>query len=236
MSSRHAEFDLTNTRIALSQDDLLPQLLPGNEHGPDNQRAIGTVEQRSFNLPIEWQSPHRAGWKAEGLEYSPDVLGQSSRHADELSPCAQMSTRAMTIERFDVNRPVPACANDLSQSLVQRVPVLRKPSSPPRLPVQVTDAPWNPAAHDQIALPNRGHCRHQAAAPPPAEALSNQALYASPHPQLPSHHSANHAEPSESRFRDQGNPPASQSHSPLVSDQTNGPIAPPPGVQIPSDS
>jgi len=33
--------------------DLLPQLPPGNEHRPDNQRDVGTVEQQSFNLPIE---------------------------------------------------------------------------------------------------------------------------------------------------------------------------------------
>jgi cytochrome d ubiquinol oxidase subunit II len=42
-------------------NDLLPKLPPGNEHRPDNQRDVGTVEQQSFNLPIEGQSRHRAG-------------------------------------------------------------------------------------------------------------------------------------------------------------------------------
>ena len=54
--------------------DLLAQLPPGQEHGPDNQRDIGTVEQQSFNLPIEGQSPHRVGQKAECLEHSSDVV------------------------------------------------------------------------------------------------------------------------------------------------------------------
>jgi len=118
MSRRHAEFDFTSARIALSKsNDLLPQLPPGNEHRPDNQRDFGTVEQQSFNLPIEGQSPHRAGQKAERLEHPPDVVGQSRRHTGELSPCAQKSTRAVAFERLDVNGSVPASANDLSQSL-----------------------------------------------------------------------------------------------------------------------
>jgi hypothetical protein len=46
MRSRHAEFDFTSTRIALSKNgNLLAQLPLGNEHGPDNQRDVGTVEQ-----------------------------------------------------------------------------------------------------------------------------------------------------------------------------------------------
>jgi hypothetical protein len=61
MSSRQAEFDSTNTRIALSKTRLLAQLPPGNEHRPDNQRDVRTVKQQSFNLPIEGQSPDRAG-------------------------------------------------------------------------------------------------------------------------------------------------------------------------------
>ena len=52
---------------APESSDLLAQLPPGQEHGPDSQRDIGTVEQQSFNLPIEGQSPHRAGQKAERL-------------------------------------------------------------------------------------------------------------------------------------------------------------------------
>jgi hypothetical protein len=45
------------------------------------------------------------------------VIGQSRGHADELSPCAKKSTRAVAFERLDVNGPVPARANDLGQSL-----------------------------------------------------------------------------------------------------------------------
>ena len=44
------------------------------------------------------------------------MIGQSRRHTDELSPCAQKSTRAVAFERLDMDRPVPAGANDLSQS------------------------------------------------------------------------------------------------------------------------
>jgi hypothetical protein len=45
----------------VENSNLFAQLPPGNEHGPDNQRDVGTVEQQSFNLPIEGQSPYRAG-------------------------------------------------------------------------------------------------------------------------------------------------------------------------------
>jgi hypothetical protein len=48
----------------VENSNLLAQLPPGNEHRPDNQRDVGTVEQQSFNLSVKWQSrqsPHRAG-------------------------------------------------------------------------------------------------------------------------------------------------------------------------------
>jgi hypothetical protein len=83
----------------------------------DNQDDVGTVKYQSFNLPIERQSPHRAGQKTKCFEPPPDVIGQSRGHADELSPCAKKSTRAVAFERLDVNGPVPSRANDLSQSL-----------------------------------------------------------------------------------------------------------------------
>jgi hypothetical protein len=92
-------------------------LPPGDEHGPDNERDVRTIEQQCFNFPIEWQSPHRAWQKAKGLEHPSDVVGQSGRHTDELSPCAEKGAGAVAFERFDVNGPVPAGANDLSQSL-----------------------------------------------------------------------------------------------------------------------
>jgi hypothetical protein len=85
MSSWHAEFDPTN-RGSLCRSNLLAHLPPGNEHGPDNQRDVGTVEQQSFNPSVEWHSSHPAGQKTECLEHAPDVIGQSGRHADELSP------------------------------------------------------------------------------------------------------------------------------------------------------
>ena len=81
------------------------------------------VKYQSLNLSIEWQSPHRAGQKTEGLEHAPAVIGQSCRHTNELSPCTQKSTQAVAFERFDVNGPIPASANDLSQSL--RVVLIR---------------------------------------------------------------------------------------------------------------
>jgi len=49
---------------------LLAQLPPSDEHGPDSERDVGTIEQQSFNFPIEGQSPHRAWQKAKGLEHS----------------------------------------------------------------------------------------------------------------------------------------------------------------------
>jgi hypothetical protein len=42
---------------------------------------------------------------------------QSRGHADELRPCAEKSTRAVAVERLDMNSPVPPGTNDLSQSL-----------------------------------------------------------------------------------------------------------------------
>ena len=84
MSSRQAEFDLTNTRIALSKTAICSRTCrQATSIGPDNQHDVGTVKYQSFNLPIEGQSPHPAGQKAERLEYAPDVIGQSRRHADE---------------------------------------------------------------------------------------------------------------------------------------------------------
>src|SRR5208283_2127181 len=40
---------------------------------------------------------------------------QSRRHADELSPRTEKRTRAVAVERLDVNRSEPAGADDLSQ-------------------------------------------------------------------------------------------------------------------------
>jgi hypothetical protein len=101
----------------VENSNLLAHLPPGNEHRPDNQGDVGTVKYQSLNLPIERQSPHRAGQKTKCFEHPPDVIGQSRGHADELSPCAKKSTRAVAFERLDVNGPVPSRANDLSQSL-----------------------------------------------------------------------------------------------------------------------
>src|SRR5580700_4140735 len=124
MSSRQAEFRLHQCADRLVEsNDLLAQLPPGNEHRPENQRDVGMVEQQSFNLPIDGQSPDRVGQKAERFEHPPDVVGQSRRHADKLNPCAQKSTRTVAFERLDVNGPVPASANNLSQSL--RVVLIR---------------------------------------------------------------------------------------------------------------
>jgi hypothetical protein len=69
----------------------------------------------SFSLPIVGNPRIAPGQKAECLEYSPDMVGQSRGHADEWRPCTEKSTRA--VERLDMNRPVPPGANDLSQSL-----------------------------------------------------------------------------------------------------------------------
>jgi hypothetical protein len=75
VSSRQAELDLTNTRIALSRAAICARKLPpSNEHRPDNLRDIGTVEQQSLNLPIEGQSAHRPWQKAECLDYSSDMM------------------------------------------------------------------------------------------------------------------------------------------------------------------
>jgi hypothetical protein len=78
-------------------------LPPSNEHGPDNERNVGTIEKQGFNFPIKWQSPHRAWQKAKGLQYPTDVVGQSGRHTHELRPCTEKGTRSMAVERLDVN-------------------------------------------------------------------------------------------------------------------------------------
>jgi len=98
MSSRQAEFDLTSTRIALSKAAICSR---NCRQATSMGLTIGATSERSsqsFNLPIEGQSPHPAGQKAERLEYAPDMIGQSRRHADELSPCAEKSTRAVASE------------------------------------------------------------------------------------------------------------------------------------------
>jgi hypothetical protein len=41
----YASADSTPMHGTLMRSDLLPQLPPGNEHRPDNQRNVGTVEQ-----------------------------------------------------------------------------------------------------------------------------------------------------------------------------------------------
>jgi hypothetical protein len=41
----YASADSTPMPGTLMRSDLLPQLPPGNEHRPDNQRDVGTVEQ-----------------------------------------------------------------------------------------------------------------------------------------------------------------------------------------------
>jgi hypothetical protein len=55
--------------------------------------------------------------KAKGLQYPADVVGQSGSHTHELRPCTGKGSRSMAVERLDVNGPVPASADDLSQSL-----------------------------------------------------------------------------------------------------------------------
>jgi hypothetical protein len=45
-----------------------------------------------------------------------DVVGQSARHTDELSPCAEKGAGAGAVERLDVNGPIPTGANELSQA------------------------------------------------------------------------------------------------------------------------
>ena len=44
------------------------------------------------------------------------MVGQSARHTDELSPCAEKGAGAGAVERLDVNGPIPTGANELSQA------------------------------------------------------------------------------------------------------------------------
>jgi len=61
----------SSTRIALSKAAICScSCRQANVHGPDHQRDVRSVEHQSFDLPIEWQSPHLAWQKAEGLEYA----------------------------------------------------------------------------------------------------------------------------------------------------------------------
>ena len=98
MSSRQAEFDLTNTRIALSKTAICSRTC---RQATSIGRTISATSERSkyqsFNLPIERQSPHRAGQKTKCFEHPPDVIGQSRGHPDELSPCAKAEIARRTI-------------------------------------------------------------------------------------------------------------------------------------------
>ena len=44
----------------VESDNLLTQLPPSDEHRPDNERDVGTIEKQCFNFSIKRQSPHRA--------------------------------------------------------------------------------------------------------------------------------------------------------------------------------
>ena len=68
LSSRAPRFRVASRSLESNvMGDLLAQLPPSDDHGPHNQPEVGTIEQQSFNLPIERQSPHRAGQKTKCL-------------------------------------------------------------------------------------------------------------------------------------------------------------------------
>jgi hypothetical protein len=118
MSNRQGEFDLTNTRIALSKAEICSRSC---RQATSMGRTIGATSEK--NLPIKSQAPHRAWQQTKSLEHSSDVVGQSGRHADALRPRGGKRTRTVAVERLYVNRPEPAGASELSHSL--RVVLIR---------------------------------------------------------------------------------------------------------------
>src|ERR1700741_1194022 len=117
MSSRHAEFDLTKPRITLSKAVICVR---NCRQATSMGRTINAMSERPASRASTFRSKAIRALrrqKAKSLEYAPDVIGQSCRHADELGPRTEKSTRAVAVERLDMNRPVPPGANDLSQSL-----------------------------------------------------------------------------------------------------------------------
>lgn len=77
----------------VKHSNLLPQLPPGNEHGLNDRRYIRTVSEQGFDLPIEWQTAHRARQQAKCLLHPPNVVEQPRCHADELSAGAEQGAR-----------------------------------------------------------------------------------------------------------------------------------------------
>ncbi len=63
MSSRQAEFDLTNTRIALSKTAICWRSCRQATSLGRTIRATSERSSKSFNLSVKWQSPNRAGQK-----------------------------------------------------------------------------------------------------------------------------------------------------------------------------
>jgi hypothetical protein len=94
-----------------------------DEQGSDYWRDIGAVLQEDFDFPVEWYAPHCAWQEAESLEHFTNVVAQLGFHTNELSSRPEKSTTTAAVERFHVNRPDPAGANDLSQSF--RVVLIR---------------------------------------------------------------------------------------------------------------
>jgi hypothetical protein len=58
----------------VESNDLLPQLPPGNEHRPDNQRDLETVEQQSFIRSCQSRSPALSGQPGAGC-FNPKLRG-----------------------------------------------------------------------------------------------------------------------------------------------------------------
>jgi hypothetical protein len=115
---RDAPLIRTIAQIALSKATICTRSCrQATSIGPDNWRDVGTILKQNLDLPIKRQSSHRARQQAECLEHPADMVGQSGCHAHELRPRAENCSRTVASERLDVNRPIPAGANDLGQSL-----------------------------------------------------------------------------------------------------------------------
>jgi hypothetical protein len=91
-------------------------LAPGGEQRTHDRTDFGRGLKERFDLAIKSSPPTGAGQQAERLQHTADHVGKPRRHPYELSASSEESSRAMRIERFDVDRPIPSCAHDLRQT------------------------------------------------------------------------------------------------------------------------
>ncbi len=74
ISRRQVGSALAKARTAFERGNLLAQLSPRHQHGPDDRRQIVAVGQQLLNASIKWKPPHRARQQAKRLQHAPDMV------------------------------------------------------------------------------------------------------------------------------------------------------------------